>query len=93
VVVHDGLEVVEFPDRSTLRTWLVANAATHPGVWVHLTGAGSDDGEAYLQRFTPRRTRGTASERNQRLVERLESEGRMTMTGYRALGMPVEPGS
>jgi uncharacterized protein YdeI (YjbR/CyaY-like superfamily) len=53
--------------------------------------AGDDDG--YLQRFTPRRGRGTASERNRRLVERLGAEGRMTAAGYRALGLPVPPGS
>jgi uncharacterized protein YdeI (YjbR/CyaY-like superfamily) len=45
--------------------------------------------DAYLQRFTPRRTQGTVSERNRRLVDRLGNEGRMTAAGYRALGMPV----
>jgi uncharacterized protein YdeI (YjbR/CyaY-like superfamily) len=51
--------------------------------------AGDDDG--YLQRFAPRRGRGTTSERNRRLVERLGAEGRMTAAGYRALGLPVPP--
>lgn len=40
----------------------------------------------YLQRFTPRRTRGTTSARNLRIAERLEQEGRMTPAGRRALG-------
>jgi uncharacterized protein YdeI (YjbR/CyaY-like superfamily) len=45
------------------------------------------DAESYLQRFTPRRRLGTVSERNRRIVARLESEGRMTEAGRRALGL------
>ena len=56
--------------------------------WSESTGRAGDEA-SYLQRFTPRRTRGTVSERNRRLVERLGREGRMTDAGYRALGMPV----
>ncbi|WP_345803299.1 hypothetical protein AAIB33_09530 [Microbacterium sp. AZCO] len=41
---------------------------------------------AYLQRFTPRRTVGTASPRNLAIADRLEQEGRMTPAGRRALG-------
>lgn len=44
------------------------------------------DRDWYLQRFTPRRAVGTTSERNRAIAERLESEGRMTPEGRRALG-------
>lgn len=46
----------------------------------------SHDERTYLQKFTPRRTRGTASERNRAIAARLEAEGRMTDAGRRALG-------
>ena len=49
------------------------------------------DNQSYLQRFTPRRTRGTASERNRRLVARLASEGLMTPAGWTALGLEAAP--
>ena len=45
------------------------------------------DNQSYLQRFTPRRTRGTASERNRRIATELEEAGRMTDTGRAALGL------
>ena len=41
---------------------------------------------SFLQKFTPRRTRGTTSERNLRIAKRLEGEGRMTPAGRQALG-------
>lgn len=41
---------------------------------------------SYLQKFTPRSSRGTASERNRVIAERLEAEGRMTPAGRRAIG-------
>ena len=44
------------------------------------------DSRSYLQRFTPRRTRGTASARNVAIADRLEAQGRMTPAGRRALG-------
>lgn len=44
------------------------------------------DGSSYLQRFAPRRTRGTTSPRNLAIAQRLEAEGRMTAAGRRALG-------
>lgn len=44
------------------------------------------DATSYLQRFTPRRTRGTASARNLAIADRLEQEGRMTPAGRHALG-------
>ena len=44
------------------------------------------DNQSYLQRFTPRRTRGTASERNKRIATELEEAGRMTDAGRAALG-------
>lgn len=44
------------------------------------------DSHSYLQRFAPRSTRGTASQRNLAIADRLEAEGRMTEPGRRALG-------
>jgi hypothetical protein len=41
---------------------------------------------SYLQTFMPRRTIGTASERNRRHAQRLIQEGRMTPVGLKALG-------
>ena len=41
---------------------------------------------SYLQRFTPRRSQGTTSDRNMRIADRLEQEGRMTSAGRQALG-------
>lgn len=48
------------------------------------------DSASYLQRFTPRTTTGTTSERNRRHVERLMREGRMTAAGLRALGYAAD---
>jgi len=45
------------------------------------------DRESYLQRFTPRRTKGTRSRRNQERIERLIKEGRMTPYGLKALDL------
>ena len=45
------------------------------------------DDTSYLQRFTPRRARGTTSARNRALAERLLAEGKMTTAGLEALGM------
>jgi len=42
---------------------------------------------SYLQRFTARRGKGTASERNRRLAQRLLVEGKMTSAGLEAQGM------
>lgn len=44
------------------------------------------DAVSYLQMFTPRRRRGTTSERNQRRAAQLIREGRMTAAGLAALG-------
>jgi uncharacterized protein YdeI (YjbR/CyaY-like superfamily) len=44
------------------------------------------DKVSYLQKFTPRKTKGTTSERNQRHVAQLIKEGRMTSTGLAVLG-------
>jgi uncharacterized protein YdeI (YjbR/CyaY-like superfamily) len=44
------------------------------------------DEHSYLQRFTPRRAAGTASQRNRGRVDRLIREGRMTPAGVAALG-------
>ncbi len=43
------------------------------------------DRTSYLQKFTPRRQRGTTSARNKQIAERLQTEGRMTEVGFRAL--------
>ncbi|MBN1963623.1 MAG: hypothetical protein JW910_03180 [Anaerolineae bacterium] len=48
------------------------------------------DDRSYLQRFTPRRKKGTTSPRNLEHVERLIEAGKMTPAGLRALG--IEPG-
>jgi uncharacterized protein YdeI (YjbR/CyaY-like superfamily) len=44
------------------------------------------DSSYYLQKFTPRKTRGTASPRNRSHAARLIEEGRMTPAGLLALG-------
>jgi uncharacterized protein YdeI (YjbR/CyaY-like superfamily) len=44
------------------------------------------DANSYLQRFTPRKTRGTNSARNKRHAARLIEEGLMTADGLVALG-------
>ena len=44
------------------------------------------DAVSYLQKFTPRKTKGTTSERNIRYAKRLITEGRMTPAGLKALG-------
>jgi uncharacterized protein YdeI (YjbR/CyaY-like superfamily) len=45
----------------------------------------SFDEISYLQRFSPRRTKGTTSARNLGIIQRLEQEGRMTAAGRAAL--------
>ena len=47
----------------------------------------SYDNESYLQKFTPRKTKGTLSKRNLDLVKKLTNEGRMTPDGIQALGL------
>lgn len=53
--------------------------------WSESTRRAHDE-TSYLQRFTPRRTRGTTSGRNLAIADRLEAEGRMTPAGRQALG-------
>ena len=53
--------------------------------WSESTRQSCDD-ESYLQRFGPRRTRGTTSERNLRIADELERAGKMTDAGRKALG-------
>ena len=43
------------------------------------------DGHTYLQKFTPRRTRGTTSERNLRLLDALRADGLMSPAGEAAV--------
>jgi len=45
------------------------------------------DDTSYLQRFAPRRTRGTTSTRNKALADRMIRDGKMTEAGLEALGM------
>jgi len=45
------------------------------------------DHESYVQIFTPRRRKGTASPRNRMLVEKLVASGEMTPYGLEALGL------
>jgi uncharacterized protein YdeI (YjbR/CyaY-like superfamily) len=45
------------------------------------------DSDSYLQRFTPRRTTGTTSQRNRDLAVRLVVSGEMTAAGLEALGL------
>jgi uncharacterized protein YdeI (YjbR/CyaY-like superfamily) len=45
------------------------------------------DAATYLQRFSPRRRRGTASPRNRERAERLIREGRMTERGLAVLDL------
>lgn len=45
---------------------------------------------SYLQRFTPRRTKGTTSRRNRQHAQRLIAEGRMTPAGLKALDVNEE---
>ena len=52
-----------------------------------------DSSTAYLQKFTPRRTRGTTSDRNDRIADRLESDGKLTPAGRRALGRQLPTGA
>jgi uncharacterized protein YdeI (YjbR/CyaY-like superfamily) len=44
------------------------------------------DTQTFLQKFTPRRTRGTKSERNKRLFEMLQAQGLMKSAGEVAMG-------
>jgi len=43
------------------------------------------DSQSYLQRFTPRRTKGAKSKRNQERIKRLIQEGKMTSAGLEVL--------
>ncbi|MCB0014560.1 MAG: hypothetical protein KDE34_21750 [Anaerolineales bacterium] len=44
------------------------------------------DAVSYLQKFTPRRSRGTKSARNMARARSLQAEGRLTSAGLAALG-------
>ncbi|KXT78936.1 hypothetical protein STRDD11_02347 [Streptococcus sp. DD11] len=50
----------------------------------------SYDDLSYLQKFTPRKGSKTQSERNLKLVGKLESQKRMRPEGYTALGLDSE---
>ena len=45
------------------------------------------DGRSYLQRFTPRKIKGTTSKRNLAHIERLIKEKKMHPSGLRSLGI------
>lgn len=53
--------------------------------WSESVRRKGDEG-SYLQRFTPRRAKGTTSARNRHHAARLIEEGRMTPAGLAALG-------
>lgn len=53
--------------------------------WSESTRLKGDD-TSYLQKFTPRKTKGTTSERNRHRASRFMEEGRMTRAGLVALG-------
>ncbi|MEI2732063.1 MAG: hypothetical protein V9G08_08705 [Dermatophilaceae bacterium] len=83
---------------------LQRSKSNHPSVSFHdLLEAGiafgwsestrrANDRTTYLQRFAPRRTRGTTSARNRSIAARLTAEGRMTPAGRRALGAAESEG-
>ena len=50
------------------------------------------DDLSYLQKFTPRKGKKTQSERNLKLVKKLEGEKRMRPSGYLALGLENKSG-
>lgn len=54
--------------------------------WSESTRCRFDD-HSYLQRFSPRRTTGTTSQRNLVIARKLIDEGRMTDAGRAALGL------
>lgn len=54
--------------------------------WSESTRRKSDD-QSYLQRFAPRRKKGTTSRRNLEHVERLIKEGKMMAAGLKVLGI------
>ena len=97
-IVPDDLEIISFPTVGALWSWLEQHHQTHPGVWVRLQKSTSsvpsvrfDDvleaGIAYgWSESTPRRTRSTTSDRNDRIADRLGSDGKLTPAGRRALG-------
>lgn len=47
----------------------------------------SGDKKSYLQKFTPRRSKGTTSERNRQHIDKLIKQGRMTAAGLSALNL------
>lgn len=47
----------------------------------------SGDDRSYLQKFTPRKTRGTASERNRARAQKLIAQDQVTPAGLAALGL------
>jgi len=47
----------------------------------------SGDADSYLQKFAPRKTRGTVSARNKAHATKLIADGQMTPAGLQALGM------
>ncbi len=57
--------------------------------WSESTRLKGDD-ISYLQKFTPRKSQGTTSERNRRRTSRLIEEGRMTPAGLVALNLDTD---
>lgn len=94
------LPILEFKSAAEMRAWLLDHHASSSGIesltfpelldeglcfgWSESTRQAFDE-ISYLQIFTPRRVKGTASERNRRRVEELIRSGRMTRAGLDAL--------
>lgn len=58
--------------------------------WSESTRMAHDE-TSYLQKFSPRRTKGTVSARNMAIADRLQAEGRMTPAGRVALKREPHP--
>ena len=97
--MSDELEVVSFSTVEVLWScWCPDPRLVHSSVSFHeLLEAGiaygwsesnrrAYDSQSYLQKFAPRRARGTTSGRNLAIADRLEAEGRMKSAGRQALG-------
>ncbi|MDF1489545.1 YdeI/OmpD-associated family protein [Tessaracoccus caeni] len=83
---HPGLWVV-LQKKGSLKPSITFHDLLEAGIafgWSESTRR-ANDRHSYLQKFTPRRTKGTTSARNTAIAERLETEGRMTPAGRSAL--------
>jgi uncharacterized protein YdeI (YjbR/CyaY-like superfamily) len=77
---HASVSFEELLDQGLCFGW--SESLRHPG-----------DRDFYLQRFTPRRARGTTSKRNLDHAEALIASGEMTAAGLAALGLNTPTGA